>query len=163
MTDIAAAMGLHQLRKLPAANARRRAIAARYDAAFAGLPEIGMLLTRGDVEKVDHLYLIKLALEELTVGRAEFIEALRGLGIGASVHFIPLHYHPYYRDKYGYTPGAFPVTEEVYRRCLSLPLYPRMTDADVQRVIAAVHTLVARYRKQVYPCDSSILPSASAA
>ncbi len=163
MTDIAAALGLHQLRKLAAANARRRAIAARYDAAFAELPELSMLHTRDDVEKVDHLYLIKLALESMTVGRAEFIEALRALGIGASVHFIPLHFHPYYRDKYGYTPGAFPVTEEVYRRCLSLPLYPRMTDDDVQRVISAVSTLVTRYRKRVYPCEAAREPEAFAA
>ena len=113
--------------------------------------------------KVDHLYLIKLTPQALTLGRGEFIEALRTLGIGASVHFIPLHYHPYYRDKYGYTPGDFPITEEVYRRCLSLPLYPRMTDDDVQRVITAVTTLLVRYRKRVYPGESELPPLASAA
>lgn len=147
MTDIAAALGLRQLEKLERFTARRRQIAARYDAAFASLPEVTPLCARPDVTSAAHLYVIKLALERLTIDRAGFIEALREAGIGASVHFIPLHFHPYYREKYGYAAGAFPVAEDVYWRSLSLPLYPRLRDEDIERVIATVTRLVARYRK----------------
>jgi len=163
LTDIAAAIGLHQLDKLEGANIRRRTICARYNAAFASYPEISTLAVRNEVISAAHLYPIKLDLEALTIGRAEFIEALRAEGIGTSVHFIPLHLHPYYRDKYQYEAGAFPVAEEMYRRSISLPLYPRMSDADVEDVITAVTRTLERSRKRVYPCVSSTSSSALAA
>jgi len=146
MTDIAAALGLRQLQTLWRSNIRRRRIAARYDAAFAGLPEVTPLVVRPEVQTAAHLYVIKLDLELLSIDRAAFIEALREEGICTSVHFIPVHLHPYYRDKYGYRPGAFPVAEEVYTQSISLPLYPRMSEHDVDDVIAAVCRLVGRYR-----------------
>ncbi|MHB0939788.1 MAG: DegT/DnrJ/EryC1/StrS family aminotransferase [Armatimonadota bacterium] len=147
MTDIAAALGLRQLETLWRSNIRRRRIIARYDAAFAGLPEITTLAVRPEMQSAAHLYVIKLDLERLTVDRAAFIDALHKEGICTSVHFIPVHLHPYYREKYGYQPGAFPVAEEIYAQSISLPLYTRMSDGDVDDVIAAVTRLVERYRK----------------
>jgi len=150
MTDIAAALGLRQLETLWRSNIRRRRIAARYDAAFAILPEVTPLVVRPEVQTAAHLYVVKLDLDRLTVDRAAFIEALHDESICTSVHFIPVHLHPYYREKYGYAPGAFPVAEEVYARCISLPLYTRMTDDDVDDVIAAVFRLVERFRAPVF-------------
>jgi len=148
MTDIAAALGLRQLETLWRNNIRRRRITARYDAAFAGLPEVTPLVVRPDVQTAAHLYVIKLDLDRLTVDRAAFIDALHEEGICTSVHFIPVHLHPYYREKYGYQPGAFPVAEAVYAQSISLPLYTRMTDEDAEDVITAVTRLVERYRTQ---------------
>lgn len=147
LTDIAAALGLCQLAKLERFNARRRELAARYNAAFAELGEVTTLTVRPEVETAQHLYVIKLGLDRLTVDRATFIEALRAEGIGASVHFIPVHLHPYYREKYGYAPGAFPVAEQAYEQSISLPLYPRMSDQDADDVILAVTRLATRFRR----------------
>ena len=147
MTDIAAALGLRQLETLWRSNIRRRRIAARYDAAFAGLPAVTTLAVRPGVQSAAHLYVIKLDLARLTVDRAAFIDALHEEGICTSVHFIPIHLHPYYREKYGYAPGAFPVAEDIYAQSISLPLYPRMSDEDVEDVITAVYRVVERHRK----------------
>ena len=94
-----------------------------------------------------HLYVIRLRLERLALSRAQFIEALRARNIGASVHFIPLHLHPYYRDTYGYRRGDFPEAERTYDRTVSLPIYPRMTDQDQQDVIDAVHDIISTARR----------------
>jgi len=93
-----------------------------------------------------HLYVIRLRLERLALSRAQFIEALRARNIGASVHFIPLHLHPYYRQTYGYRAADCPVASAAYEQILSLPLYARMTPEDVERVIEAVVDIVQRYR-----------------
>jgi len=137
LTDIAAALGLHQLRRARAFQQRREAIAAQYDAAFAGLP----LITpprpaAGDVHAW-HLYVLRLG-DGAGIGRDALIERLFAAGIGCSVHYIPLHRQPYWRDRYGLAPQAFPHSQRAFDTMLSLPLYTRMTDADVQRVIAAV-------------------------
>jgi UDP-4-amino-4,6-dideoxy-N-acetyl-beta-L-altrosamine transaminase len=143
MTDIAATLGLGQLARLEAFNARRRAIAARYDAAFGHMPGLTSLAVRPEVLTAAHLYVIKLDLEHMDIDRARFIELLtKEERIGASVHFIPVHMHPYYREKYSYFPGAFPIAEDCYRRSVSLPLYPKMSDTDVDDVIAAVSRLM---------------------
>ena len=81
------------------------------------------------------------------MGRGDFIEAMRANGIGTSVHFIPLHLHPYYRDRFGFAPDAFPNALAAYERRLSLPIYPKMTDADVEDVVASVRAIVARERR----------------
>jgi dTDP-4-amino-4,6-dideoxygalactose transaminase len=94
-----------------------------------------------------HLYVIQLDLERLTINRAQFIEALRAEKIGTSVHFIPVHLHPYYRQTFGYTQGDFPNAERAYERIVSLPLYPKMTEEDVRDVIAAVDKVVRAHRK----------------
>jgi dTDP-4-amino-4,6-dideoxygalactose transaminase len=147
MTDIQAAIGLHQLRRLPDMQARRKAIFARYSAAFSALAEMETPTVRPDVEHAWHLYVIRLNLERLTIDRRRFIEELKARRIGASVHFIPLHLHPYYRDKYGLKPSDFPVADGQYQRIVSLPLHPRMTDEDVEDVIEAVVDITEKFRR----------------
>jgi dTDP-4-amino-4,6-dideoxygalactose transaminase len=147
MTDIQAAMGIHQLRALDGFLARRREIAARYDAAFADLEEIILPQRRPGRTHTYHLYPIRLA-EGIGWNRAQFMEALRARRIGASVHFIPLHRHPYYQKTYGYSPNQFPVAEKVYSGLLSLPLYPVMTNSDVEDVVEAVRAIVLEDRAE---------------
>ncbi len=146
MTDIQAALGLQQLRKLDGFQVRRREIVARYNAAFALCDALQMPVERPEVESAWHLYALRLNLDRLTIDRARFIEELKARNIGASVHFIPVHIHPYYRDKYRYNPDDFPVAYRAYQRLVSLPLNLRMSDADVQDVIDAVLDIVATYR-----------------
>jgi dTDP-4-amino-4,6-dideoxygalactose transaminase len=138
MTDIQAALGLHQLRKLPQFHARRQAITRQYNAAFDGCEELQVPAERDGVEHAWHVYALRLNLDCLTMTRNEFISELGNRNIGCSVHFIPIHLHRYYRDKYGYKAEEFPVAYREYQRLVSLPLSPRMTDGDVEDVIAAV-------------------------
>ena len=147
MTDIQAALGVWQLRKLERHQARRRAVVALYDAAFAGEPALELPVTRPEVEHAWHLYVLRLRPEALRIDRDRFITALAERNIGASVHFIPIHLHPYYRDRYGYAPDAFPVAHANYRRMLSLPLNPRLSDQDVADVIEAVRDVVRTHRR----------------
>lgn len=140
LTDIAAALGLHQLKRLPAFQTRREQIAAAYDAAFADLPLIlPPQAPEGDTHSW-HLYVLRLA-DDCALERDVFIERMYAKGIGCSVHYIPLHLHPYWRDRYGLTPEQFPHSQKAYERMISIPLYTAMTDADVQRVIAAVREI----------------------
>jgi dTDP-4-amino-4,6-dideoxygalactose transaminase len=90
---------------------------------------------------------IQLNLEQLSIGRNEFIELLRQENIGTSVHFIPLHLHPYYRDTFGYRPEDFPTANAIFQRIISLPIYPAMTEADIQRVIETVRTIIKQHRR----------------
>jgi dTDP-4-amino-4,6-dideoxygalactose transaminase len=147
MTDMAAALGLGQLERASAMRERRRKIADMYDAAFAGLESLELMARPADREHSHHLYVLKLRDEVLQIDRDRFIVELKERGIGTSVHFIPLHMHPYYRDNFGYAPGALPVAADLYRRTLSLPIYTRMTDADVDRVIEAVMDVERRSRR----------------
>lgn len=147
MTDIQAAIGLRQLEKLPYFQQRRREIVARYQAAFGLMPELQPPTERNDVESAWQLYILRLNLDRLKIERARFIEELKTRNIGTSVHFIPIHLHPYYRDKYGYQPDDFPVAYREYWRIVSLPLYPRMSNQDVTDVIEAVQDVVEKYRK----------------
>jgi dTDP-4-amino-4,6-dideoxygalactose transaminase len=137
LTDIAAALGIHQLRRVREFQRRREAIAAQYDAGLAGLPVVTPPRPpAGDVHAW-HLYVLRLG-DGAGIGRDALIERLFAAGIGCSVHYIPLHRQPYWRDRYGLAPQAFPHSQRAFDTMLSLPLYTRMTDADVQRVIAAV-------------------------
>lgn len=147
LTDIAAAIGVAQLRKANLMRERRKKIASMYNEAFKPLPEIVTPAVKAGVEHAWHLYIIKLNLEMLTIDRNQFIEELKNRGIGASVHFIPLHIHPYYRDTYGYKPEDFPVAYQTYKRIISLPIYPKMTDGDVGRVAESVNDVVKRFRR----------------
>jgi len=147
MTDIQAALGIGQLERLPGFLETRRRYAAVYDEMFDGMPEVNVPVVHPDVYHARHLYVLRLNPDRLTIDRAAFIEALRAENIGASVHFIPVHLHPYYRDSYGYGRGDFPVAESTYDRIISLPLYPKMTEEDLRDVIAAVKRIVARHRR----------------
>jgi len=147
MTDLEAALGLHQLRKLPAFNRRRRDLARRYDEAFRAHPAIEIPAWRDHTEHVYHLYPIRLRLERLSIDRAGFIEELKAENIGTTVNFIPIHYHPYYRERLGLERGALPVAEAAYERLISLPIYPRMTDADADDVIRAVGKVAAAFAR----------------
>lgn len=146
LTDVAAAMGRVQLRRAEEMWRGREVIAARYDAAFAGLDAIETPRVRPDARHARHLYPIRLRLDRLRVDRARFIEELKGRQIGTSVHFIPLHRQPFYQGRYGYRAEEFPVAEAEYPRLISLPIYPRMTDRDVQSVVAAVVEVAERFQ-----------------
>jgi len=147
LTDIAAAIGIEQLAKSVRFLNARRKIAAAYQAGFADLPELRLPLAAPGIEHSWHLYVIQLDLERLRISRNGFIEALKKAGVGTSVHFIPLHLHPYYRSRFGFTPADFPVASDAFERVVSLPIYPRMADADIRQVIESVRTVVAEYRR----------------
>ncbi len=147
LTDIAAAIGIHQLRKCDAFHARRMAIAATYDRELAGLPGIRTPRVADPASHAWHLYVIQVDPEVLSIDRAAFIEAMTAQRIGVSVHFIPLHLHPYYRERYGYRPDDYPNALEAYRRIVSLPLYARMSDADVRRVVDVVRNVAEETRR----------------
>lgn len=142
LTDIAASIGRAQLRKSPAFLEARRRIARCYDEAFGDMPEVVPPACRPNVEHAWHLYFLRIRPHKLGLSRNAFIEALKAERIGASVHFIPLHLHPYYRTAFGYRPEDFPVASRAFERVVSLPIYPRMTDRDVQDVIDAVWRIV---------------------
>ena len=144
MTDVAAAMGLAQLRKAEAMWRRRQAIARRYDDALANHPALECPPDRDDSRHAWHLYMLRLNLDALALDRARFIEAMKQRNIGTSVHFIPLHVHPYYRDTYGFRPEDFPVAYREYQREISLPIYSKMSDRDVEDVIEAVLEVAAQ-------------------
>ncbi len=147
MTDIQAAMGLAQLAKLQWFQQRRREIVDRYTAAFGEIEALETPVERPEVEHAWHLYVLRLRPEALRITRDQFINELTARNIGSSVHFIPIHLHPYYRQKYHYTPTAFPVAVGNYRRMLSLPLHPMLTDRDVDDVITAVLDIVMRFAR----------------
>ncbi|MEZ4441052.1 MAG: DegT/DnrJ/EryC1/StrS family aminotransferase [Polyangiaceae bacterium] len=147
MTDVAAALGVVQLERLDEMLARRRQIADRYRVAFGDVDALDVLDTHPDRDHSWHLFVVKLDPEQLDVDRNGFIDLLKEQGIGSSVHFIPLHRHPYYRDTYGYVPTDLPVANAVYERSVSLPIYSAMTDAEVQRVIDTVTMLLAEHRR----------------
>jgi dTDP-4-amino-4,6-dideoxygalactose transaminase len=147
MTDIQAAIGLHQLRKLPQFQARRRKIVRRYNEAFSRFEELRTPVERPQVEHACHLYALRLNLQRLTIDRAQFVQELKKRNIGSSVHFIPIHLHPYYRDKYGYKPQDFPQAFRNYQTLVSLPLNLRMSDQDVDDVIEAVSDIVTTCRR----------------
>lgn len=142
MTDVAAAMGIAQLRKAEGMLARRKAIADRYHDAFRDDPALEIPHDRIDCGHAWHLYMLRLRPEFLRIDRAQVIEELKKRQIGTSVHFIPLHLHPYYRDLYGFAPHDFPAALHAYERELSLPIYSKMSDGDVQSVIDAVLDVV---------------------
>jgi dTDP-4-amino-4,6-dideoxygalactose transaminase len=147
MTDIQAALGLWQLRKLNRFQERRREVVAAYQAAFEGEDALELPVQRPWVEHAWHLYVLRLRPAALRIGRDRFIEELAVRNIGTSVHFIPIHLHPYYRDRYGYRPAAFPVAYDSFQRMTSLPLNPRLSDQDVADVIEAVLDVVRAYRR----------------
>lgn len=138
LTDIQCALGLSQLRKLPTWTARRQEIAGMYGRGFGGQSSVVALSVRKEVSHAYHLYVVRWRSGVSGVGRAEAFRQLWAAGIGVNVHYIPVHLHPLYRARFGTQPGLCPVAENAYREILSLPIYPRMADSDVQRVISEV-------------------------
>jgi len=145
MPDILCALGDQQLKRLDANLARRREIAARYSEAFRELPFIVLPQTKPEMDHAWHLFPIRLQLEKLSADRSQIFSALRAENIGVNVHYIPVHLHPYYRDRFGYRGGEYPVAEQAYERLISLPMFHGMTDRDIEDVILAVSKVVEHY------------------
>ncbi|MFY9681571.1 MAG: UDP-4-amino-4,6-dideoxy-N-acetyl-beta-L-altrosamine transaminase [Candidatus Sulfotelmatobacter sp.] len=143
LTDVACALGISQLKKLEANLARRREIAARYTAAFQDLRGVVTPSVRPDVNPAWHLYPVRFNTSQLRRDRAHVFRALRAENIGVNVHYIPVHLHPYYRDRFGYQGREYPVAETAYEQLISLPMFHAMTDQDVEDVIAAVNKVSA--------------------
>lgn len=147
MTDIAAALGIAQLHKCERFWKVRDHYAALYRDGFRDIPEIICPRAEEYVQHAWHLYVIQLDLNRLRIGRNEFVALLQREQIGCSVHFIPLHLHPYYQNTWGYCHEDFPTATAVYQRTISLPLYPKMNEADIRRVVAIVRDLVQLHRR----------------
>lgn len=147
MTDLNAALGLRQLEKLSMFHAVRHYYAGVYQLGLGDMPEIALPPPAPDLGHAWHLYVVQLELARLAITREQFVNELHAQNIGTSVHFIPLHVHPYYRNLFGYQPEDFPNTWHAYRRAISLPLYPRMSEADVWDVVRAVRGIVERHRR----------------
>ena len=147
MTDIHASLGLQQLKKLPRFQERRCEIVRQYHAAFKDMPELEVPVERADVTSAWHIYALRLNLDMIKIDRSQFIQELKSRNIGASVHFIPIHLHSYYRDKYRYQPTDYPVAFRNFERLVSLPLHPRLSDRDVGDVIEAVAEIVIANRR----------------
>ncbi len=147
MTDLQAALGVVQLSKCDAHWAARCRIAQRYTEAFQSVRGLRVPTAHGDRESAWHLYVLRLQPERLRINRDTFINELKERGVETSVHFIPLHLHPYYQRVFGYKQGDFPQAEHEYERCLSLPIYPTMTDKEVDGVIGAVIEIARAHAK----------------
>ena len=145
LPDIVCALGIEQLKRLESNLTRRREIAARYTSAFGEVEGVITPAVRPDANPAWHLYPIRLDLEKLSADRAQIFRALRAENIGVNVHYIPVHFHPYYRDRFGYKGGEFPFAEDAYSRLISLPMFHGMSDQDVDDVIAAVRKVVGHY------------------
>jgi dTDP-4-amino-4,6-dideoxygalactose transaminase len=146
-TDLQAALGLVQLSKCDSLNDARRRIAERYTSAFNEIGALEPPTIMSDRTTSWHLYILRLRLEQLQIDRNAFIQKLKECGIGTSVHFIPLHLHPYYQRTYGYRRGDFPIAETEFERCLSLPIYPGMSNQDVEQVIDNVTEIASRAKR----------------
>jgi UDP-4-amino-4,6-dideoxy-N-acetyl-beta-L-altrosamine transaminase len=147
LTDFQCALGISQFKKLEKFIKRRREISKIYNEAFNDLTEIVCPYEKKDVRSAYHLYMIQLNLGKLKVNRKRIFDALRAENIGVHVHYIPLHLQPYYQETFGYKSGDFPVAEEYYERAITLPLFPKMDDNDVNDVINAVKKVINYYRK----------------
>lgn len=144
LSDIQCALGISQLQKLSIFLERRREIAGYYDSAFAKIPEITPLDVKKNVFHAYHLYVIKADFAALGTDRSRFFLSLRERGIGVNVHYIPVHLHAYYRKKLQIGPGLCPVAESAYEQIISLPLFPAMTDGDVEKVITSITEITTK-------------------
>jgi len=147
LADLQSALGLSQLHRLDAGLRRREEVAARYQEAFAAIPEVTGAPTRSGTRHAWHIYPLLLNLERLRQDREMIFQALRAENIGVSVHYRPVHLHPYYRKRLGPAPGQCPVAEAILQRLITLPLFPAMTNADVADVITAVEKVIRWARR----------------
>jgi len=159
LTDFQSAIGLVQLAKSDAMRQAREGIAQRYSRAFSSCDELVIPTVLPDRSTSWHLYILRLRLDGLSTDRNGFIEALHRRGVACSVHFIPLHLQPYYRRAYGYRPGDFPHAERQYHSCLSLPIYPGMTESEINHVISAVQNTATEF--QIVRANTSDVNSAT--
>lgn len=148
LTDVACALGLRQLERLNENVARRRAIGATYSTQLPGFPLLILPVVRAEASPSWHLFPIRLGLDSLTADRGHIFRALRAENIGVNVHYIPVHLHPYYRDRFGYKGGEFPVAEDAYARLISLPMFHGMSDQDVADVISAVRKVMLHFASE---------------
>jgi len=146
LTDIACALGSQQLKKLEANLSQRRKIAERYTAAFREIPKLVLPAVRQNANPAWHLFPIRLDGVKLKADRAQVFRALRAENIGVNVHYIPVHRHPYYSERFGYRGGEYPVAEDAYERLISLPMFHGMSDQDVEDVIRAVDKVISHFR-----------------
>jgi len=148
LTDFQCALGISQLKKIDKIIQRRRKIVKKYNYEFKDMPEIKIPeINPIDSNPVWHIYMIQLNLDRLKVDRREIFEALRAENIGVNVHYMPVHLQPYYRNKYNYHQGDFPKAENYYLREITLPIFPMMSDKDIDDVIKAVKKVISYYRK----------------
>jgi perosamine synthetase len=142
ITDFQCALGMSQLQKLPGWLRRRREIARQYDEAFAEIKGIKPLAVKADIRHAYHLYVVRISQDETGLDRGELLQALRSHGIGVNVHYIPVHLHPFYRNRLGTGRGLCPVAESAYEQILSLPIYPAMTDENIKIVVSTVQDIL---------------------
>jgi perosamine synthetase len=147
LTDFQCALGISQLQKLPGWVERRQKIARAYDEAFAQMEAVEPIAQRDDSDCAYHLYVIQLELDQLRVDREQVFDALQAEGIGVNVHYIPVHYHPYYRENLGTEKGLCPTAEAAYERIITLPVFPKMTDEDVGDVIEAIDKVISAFEQ----------------
>jgi dTDP-4-amino-4,6-dideoxygalactose transaminase len=147
MTDVQASLGLHQLRKLDDFIERRKAITSLYNNAFKSIGAITLPADAEYIKNTHHLYIILLDLDKLSVDRDRIMSALNKEKIGTGIHFRSLHLHKYYREKYSFQSGDFPVASDISQRIISLPLYPKMNRYDIDTVIKAVRKIISYYAK----------------
>src|SRR5580765_611977 len=146
LSDVLAAIGLGQLERFDEFQRLRRERVAQYRASLSDVAELRLPIARPGVEHAWHLFPIGLELERLECDRAQFIQDLRAENIGTSVHFIPIHHHPHFRESLAIREGRFPVADDAYRRAVTLPLFPRMSERDVDDVCTAVRKVLSHYR-----------------
>jgi dTDP-4-amino-4,6-dideoxygalactose transaminase len=146
LNEMQASLGIHQLRRLDSFLDRRREIAGIYARELSGIQGLHLPVEQPDRRHIYHLYVVWIDGEKATAARDELIQKLKDANIGTSVHFIPLHRHPVYRDRYGYRSEQFPVAERLFSGIVSLPLYPSMSDADVMDVTDALQSVLATGR-----------------
>ena len=147
MTDFQAALLISQMNRLDAFSARRKEIVKRYDEAFKDMPELTLQQEIASSDTTRHLYVIQLNLEKLSCTRAEFFNAMSAENVQCQVHYIPVYYSPYYKSL-GYQKGLCPKAERLYERIMSIPLYPKMSEEEVEDVLKAVRKVTAAYRKK---------------
>jgi len=144
-TDLQAALGLVQLERIDEFKRRRDEIINRYDEAFADVPGVETPTVKETVDPMFHLYAIEIDADRFGCSRKRFVNAMHAENVGVQVHYVPLHYHPLYQERYGYERGMYPVTEEAYEGLVSLPLHPGMGERDTEDVIRAVQRLHEYY------------------
>jgi perosamine synthetase len=155
LTDIAAAIGIHQLRKADRFHRRRSEIVEAYNHALKGIEELILPQSMPDRIHSWHLYVLRLKLDRFRIDRAQFITELQQRGIGTSVHWLPLHMHPYYRETYGYAPMDLPTACSLYPEIITLPLYPDMNEGDVAYVCDSIKEIVTRNLRPSAPSHAA--------